>query len=150
MANMDEMSSAEVVEKWLNNPMGRKRELCFIELDRLSNMQIMLEHLRTHLSKDGSSQLKRLIGNIDNPQGSKRMKPISLSELNTADLCLIIAIMLERRLNVVDKENERLKLALEKANQRISKLERETSTLKPPKRSSCPDTTAKSVVKESA
>ncbi|VDK48483.1 unnamed protein product [Anisakis simplex] len=130
----------ERVEDWLAFAKSRQTsESVFpneiaLEEDKtvLRNMQEMLDHLHAHLSKDGHSQLKRLVGNLHNPEQSKRMKPVSLGELNTADLCFIIAIMFEQRLRFVDAENAELRILLERAHHRIGRLEVEVHNMKHP------------------
>uniref|UniRef100_A0A915B3K2 Uncharacterized protein n=1 Tax=Parascaris univalens TaxID=6257 RepID=A0A915B3K2_PARUN len=126
MSAGDEISSTEPTDEWQSKSKAAKRGVsCLGDLDHIINMETMLEQLRGQLSKDGTSQLRRIIGNIDNPGTSKRMKPISLSELNTADLCFIIAVLLERRLSLVSAENEGLRMAIRVAYNRIAKLEQE-------------------------
>uniref|UniRef100_A0A0M3HP52 DUF4806 domain-containing protein n=1 Tax=Ascaris lumbricoides TaxID=6252 RepID=A0A0M3HP52_ASCLU len=127
MSAVDEICSTKPVEEWQSKSKAASRGMsCLDDLDHIANMETMLEQLRGQLSKDGSSQLRRIIGNIENPETSKRMKPISLSELNTADLCFIIAVLLERRLSLVSAENEGLRMAIRVAYHRIAKLEQET------------------------
>ncbi|VDK28171.1 unnamed protein product [Gongylonema pulchrum] len=93
------------------------------EVDYMHNIKTMLEKLSTQVSKDGNSQLQRLINNIDNPEKSKPMKAVSLGELNTVDLYFIIVAILERRVITCEEENDALKKALKKALRRITVLE---------------------------
>lgn len=93
------------------------------EVDYMQNIKAMLEKLSTQVSKDGNSQLQRLINNIDNPEKGKPMKAVSLGELNTVDLYFIIVAIMERRVITCEEENDALKEALKKALKRIAVLE---------------------------
>ncbi|VDN52843.1 unnamed protein product [Dracunculus medinensis] len=87
------------------------------------NIKRMLNHLKDQISKDGKSQLQRLLGNIDNPQESKPMKGVSLGELNSADLYFIIVAIIERRVIPFKIENRSLKIELKNMKERIVALE---------------------------
>ncbi|VDM96461.1 unnamed protein product [Thelazia callipaeda] len=93
------------------------------EIDYMQNIKAMLEKLSSQVSKDGNSQLQRLINNIENPEKTKPVKAISLGELNTVDLYFIIIAILERRIITCEEENDALKEALKKAFRRITTLE---------------------------
>lgn len=82
------------------------------------------------ISRNGNSQLQRLINNIDNPEKSKPMKAVSLGELNTADLHFIIVAILERRMVTCEEQNDALKRSLKKALRRIDELEHFIGSMK--------------------
>uniref|UniRef100_A0A0R3S1J3 Uncharacterized protein n=1 Tax=Elaeophora elaphi TaxID=1147741 RepID=A0A0R3S1J3_9BILA len=93
------------------------------EIDYMQNIKAMLEKSSAQISRDGNSQLQRLINNIDNPEQTKPMKAVSLGELNTVDLYFIIVAILERRIITCEEQNDALKRSLKKALRRISELE---------------------------
>ncbi|CAG9537648.1 unnamed protein product [Cercopithifilaria johnstoni] len=93
------------------------------EIDYMQNIKAMLENSSPQISRNGNSQLQRLINNIDNPQKSKPMKAISLGELNTVDLYFIVVSILERRIITCEERNDALKRSLKKALRRIAELE---------------------------
>lgn len=88
------------------------------------------------MSKDGNSQLQRLINNIDNPEKGKPMKAVSLGELNTVDLYFIIVAIMERRVITCEEENDALKEALKKALKRIAVLENQVGINRHPRKDS--------------
>ncbi|EFO20835.1 hypothetical protein LOAG_07659 [Loa loa] len=93
------------------------------EIDYMQNIKTMLESSSSQISRNGNSQLQRLINNIDNPEKTKPMKAVSLGELNTVDLYFIIVAILERRIITCEEQNDALKKSLKKALRRIAKLE---------------------------
>ncbi|KAK6102660.1 Uncharacterized protein BM_BM17433 [Brugia malayi] len=93
------------------------------EIDYMQNIKAMLEKSSSQISRNGNSQLQRLINNIDNPEKTKPMKAVSLGELNTVDLHFIIVAILERRIITCEEQNDALKKSLKKALRKIAKLE---------------------------
>ncbi|VDK86201.1 unnamed protein product [Litomosoides sigmodontis] len=100
------------------------------EIDYVQNIKAMLEKSSSQISRDGNSQLQRLINNMDNPEKSKPMKTVSLGELNTADLYFIIVAILERRVITCEEQNDTLKRSLKKALRRINELEHLIGSMK--------------------
>ncbi|MCP9258240.1 hypothetical protein DINM_002745 [Dirofilaria immitis] len=84
------------------------------DIDYVQNIKAMLEKSSSQISQDGNSQLQRLINNIDNPEKTKPMKAVSLSELNTVDLYFLIVTILERRIVSCEEQNDALKKSLKK------------------------------------
>lgn len=121
---MNSESSASKQKLFLRGSFTSSSTSSGCDVDYMFNIKSMLDKVETQISKDGKSQLQRLINNIDNPDKSKPMKAVPLSELNTVDLYFIIVALLERRVITCMEENDALKEALKKALHRISILER--------------------------
>lgn len=98
---------------------------------KLINFNFILQ-----ISRDGNSQLQRLINNIDNPEKTKPMKAVSLGELNTVDLYFIVVAILERRIITCEEQNDALKKSLKKAQRKIARLEEFIQKSEKPKGSS--------------